>query len=73
MRLLITGLVSFGFSLSDVRNMYVDELDDFHKGMVYILEKRGEIEKGTYDDMCAEEDLSSVDRVRRNLQQFMRS
>lgn len=50
-----------GFSLFDVRKLYLDELFYFHGEVFYILEKRGEVEKGTYDKINRN-DASLADR-----------
>ena len=49
LRRLITFMVINGFSLSDLRKLYLDELYDYHEHLFYNLERVGKIKDGTYD------------------------
>jgi len=40
-----------GFSLLEVRKLYLDEMFDFYTCAFYVLENRGEAKKGTYERM----------------------
>ena len=49
LRRMITFMVTCGFSLYDLRKLYIDELSVFHEELIFTLEKAGKIEAGTYD------------------------
>jgi len=40
-----------GFSLNEVRKLYLDEMFEFYKYAFFVLENRGEAKKGTYERM----------------------
>lgn len=42
-------MVVNGFSLSDLRKLYLDELYDYHEHLFYNLELVGKIKDGSYD------------------------
>lgn len=42
-------MVVNGFSLSDLRRLYLDELYDYYEHLFYNLEELGKITKGSYD------------------------
>lgn len=46
---MVTFMVVSGFSLSDVRKLYIDEFQDFYLQLFYILEKTGRVKDGSYD------------------------
>jgi hypothetical protein len=46
-------MVINGFSLSDLRKLYLDELYEYHEHLFYNLEKTGKIKEGSYDKMIA--------------------
>ena len=45
---MIVFMVNRGFSLRDLRKLYIDEFYEYAKNLIYILEKKGEIKEGTY-------------------------
>jgi len=38
-----------GFALLDVRKLYLDEMLEYYKHILYYLEKKGELKAGTYE------------------------
>lgn len=42
-------MVTSGFSLNELRKLYIDELYNYYEELIYLLEKRGEVKDGTYD------------------------
>lgn len=50
-RQIITFLVINGFSLRDVRKLYLDELFEYYKFVFFHLEQKGEVKKGTYESI----------------------
>lgn len=48
LRRLLTFMVSNGFSLLELRKLYIDELFIFHDELFFTLERMGKVEKGTY-------------------------
>lgn len=48
LRRMIAFMVVNGFSLSELRSLYIDELYRYYEQLFYNLEKRGEVEKGSY-------------------------
>lgn len=51
LRRIITFLVVSGFSLFELRKLYIDELYDFYDHLFYTLEQTGKIKQGTYDKL----------------------
>ena len=47
-------MVVNGFSLSDLRKLYLDELYDFHEHLFYTLEQTGVIKAGSYDKIMSQ-------------------
>lgn len=65
-------MVTCGFSLFDLRKLYLDELMYFNDELVYTLEKKGEVSEGTYDKIKVKEKTihdpqSEVRNLRRQL------
>lgn len=56
-----------GFSLLEVRKLYVDEFSMFYQELIYCLEEAGELKKGNYDKLMA-----SVRPETRNIADVMR-
>jgi len=52
----ITFLVVSGFSLLELRKLYLDEFLSYYNSLVYIKEKKGEIKEGTYQTLKAKGD-----------------
>ena len=64
----ITFMVSRGgFSLLEVRKLYVDEFSMFYQELIYCLEEAGELKKGNYDKL-----MVSVRPETRNIADVMR-
>ena len=40
-----------GFSLLEIRKLYIDEFFEFNTCLVYLKEKSGEIKEGTYKSL----------------------
>jgi hypothetical protein len=57
-------MVRYGFSLSDLRNLYIDELYAFFEELIFILEKEGVMQKGATDKLKG---TSTVDQLRKQL------
>lgn len=60
MRRMMTFMVTNGFSLLEVRKLFIDELFEFYKQIIYILEKRGEFKEGTFDKLNGHTDSKTV-------------
>lgn len=45
---MITFLVVSGFSLFDIRKLYIDEMYEYYQELFYTLEKSGDVKEGTY-------------------------
>lgn len=41
-------MVMSGFSLNNLRKLYIDELYEFYAELVYLLEQRKEVKDGSY-------------------------
>lgn len=48
LRRLITFMVVEGFSLSDLRKLYIDEIYSYYEQLIYTMEKAGKVTKGSY-------------------------
>ena len=55
-------MVTYGFSLSDIRQLYIDELDDFYMNTIYVLEKKGVLKEGTYREVETKDTVSTLRR-----------
>jgi hypothetical protein len=53
LRRMLSFMVVFGFSLLDLRKLYIDELHDFYTELIFTLEERGELKKGSYNNVRA--------------------
>lgn len=42
-----------GFSLLEVRKLYLDEMYDFHDHLFFVLEQSGKVKEGTYDKIVS--------------------
>lgn len=51
LRRVMTFMVVNGFSLLEVRKLYIDEMYMFYEELVYNLEERGSFKEGTYAKM----------------------
>jgi hypothetical protein len=57
-------MVVYGFSLLELRKLYLDELDDFYKSLIKVLQQKGEVKEGSYEKL---EDSDTVSDLRRQL------
>lgn len=46
---MITLMVINGFSLLELRKLYIDEFNQYHAELIFLLEKTGKAEVGSYD------------------------
>lgn len=53
-------MVVSGFSLVELRKLYIDELDEYYMSLAYVLEKKGEIKEGTYRRLEAPDVVSDL-------------
>jgi hypothetical protein len=63
----VTFMVRYGFSLSDLRQLYIDELLSFSEQLIILLEKEGILKPGTSEQF---EEASPVDQLRRQIKQL---
>lgn len=57
-------MVKHNFSVSDLRNMYIDEFSLYYLELIYVLEEGKELKEGTYEyiRLSIEED-DSVEKL----------
>jgi hypothetical protein len=72
MRRLITFMVvKGGFSLLELRKLYMDELFEFYNELIFNLESLGEMKEGTYNKLMTRagnnDAKSVVDSLRKQL------
>lgn len=71
LRRIMTFMVVNGFSLLELRKLYIDELYFFYEELFYSLEKNGKVEVGTYDKIIGsnekQDDVSVVNSLRTQL------
>ena len=64
-------MVVCGFSLLDLRKLYIDELFQFYEETYFTLELQGKADKGTYDKIVSVKPTHSaedtVDSLRRQM------
>lgn len=53
-------MVVRGFSLFDLRKLYLDELFEFYEELFYTLEQQGEVKEGTYDKIVLKDNEKDV-------------
>lgn len=53
LRRLITFMVVNGFSLLELRKLFLDELYEFYEALFFNLEKMGRVKEGSYDKMMS--------------------
>jgi len=74
LRRVITFMVINGFSLFEVRKLYIDELYYFYTEMFYSLEKMGRVNEGTYDNIISNSTSNSDENTVKELKrQFFKS
>lgn len=62
-------MVVSGFSLLEIRKLYIDELEEYYKSLAYVLEKKGEIKEGTFNKI---ESADTVSQLRSQLFKVMK-
>lgn len=71
MRRVVVFMTIHGFSLFDLRKLYIDELYYFYKELIYSLEQQGKVKEGSYDKMDYDDgkdvDKKTVDSLRKQL------
>lgn len=69
---MMTFMVLQGFALLEIRKLYFDELFEFYKQTVYVLEKRGDFKEGTFDKIAgASSGEATVDQLRKGLRKII--
>ncbi len=53
LRRMVAFMVTCGFSLLDLRKLYIDELHEYYFELLYNLEESGKMKKGAYDKIRA--------------------
>ncbi len=61
LRRIITFMVVNGFSLFEMRKLYIDELYDYYEHLFYNLEMLGKIKEGSYDKIVSRKQSSRVE------------
>lgn len=70
LRRTVTFMVANGFSLADLRRLYIDEIYEYHDQLIYVMEKEGKYEKGTYAKMIKRSKSNgTVDETAKQLRQ----
>ena len=64
-------MVTNGYGLAEIRQLYNDELSDYFRETVKILENKGEVEKGSHKKLTAEDKPETSDTAVNQLRQFM--
>jgi hypothetical protein len=49
LRRMVIFMVTYGFSLLEVRKLYIDEAHEYYKELVHNLEQQGKLKEGSYD------------------------
>ena len=74
LRRLIAFMVVNGFSLFDVRKLYIDEMYSFYDELIFNLEKDGKLKEGSYAKITVSDDTTNVkDTVNLLRQQMFKS
>lgn len=75
LRRMITFMVTCGFSLYDLKKLYIDELHEYYFELVFNLEESGKLKKGAYDKVKRRQNTpsgsSDVSVLRKQLFQSM--
>jgi len=64
---MIAFMVNRGFSLLELRKLYIDELFSYYQSLIFVLEKKGEIQEGSYDRVSDQDDIAALKRQLGNL------
>lgn len=60
LRRMVTFMVTCGFSLFEVKKLYIDEAHDYYYELVYHLEQEGKLKSGSYDKIKSRSKPSGV-------------
>jgi len=60
LRRMVTFMVTCGFSLYELRKLYIDELHAYYLELLFLKEQKGEIKKGSYDKIKSRSNPSEV-------------
>ena len=68
-------MVTSGYSLTDVRGLYMSELTAYFKELVKLKEAQGELEKGSHDKTLTDEeaDKKAVRDIRAGLKKLTKN
>lgn len=69
-RRLIAFLVVNGFSLLELRKLYLDELYDFEEHTIFTLEQMGTFKAGSYDKLIGIKNKNKVVQVEDTINQL---
>lgn len=68
---IMTFMVINGFSLLELRKLYIDELYLYYEELFYSLEKMGKVEEGTYDNIISSNHEEKTDNTIAKLREQM--
>lgn len=60
---MIAVMVVNGFSLVELRKLYIDEFHQFYEEMYFVLEKNGSAKEGTYDKIVHSDKGTQVENT----------
>lgn len=63
LRRMLIFMVTYGFSLLELRKLYIDELHDYYRELIHNLEQEGKIKKGSYDKIKSSKSTGVEDTV----------
>lgn len=63
-------MVSQGFSLLELRKLYLDEFFEYAQAIVYVLEQKGEMKEGASDRLTGSD--NTVSQLRKQILKFNR-
>lgn len=69
LRRLITFMVVEGFSLFDLKKLYIDEIYSYYEELIYNMEKGGKVSKGSYAKIIrrGKGDVDAASQLRRGM------
>lgn len=69
LRRLITFMVVEGFSLFELRRLYIDEIYSYYEQLVYTMEKAGKVKEGSYAKIVkrSKGDVDAATQLRRGM------
>lgn len=60
LRRMVTFMVTYGFSLLELRKLYIDELHQYYDELIYSLEQQGKVKDGSYDKIKSRKSSTEV-------------